>query len=309
MESTKNTNKNHLNRHSFWFCGKVIAELSEFWLEVDGMESELVKRRWDEAAKTWVKFVREGKDYYREYLNGPALKRMMGEVEGKRVLDIACGEGYFSRYFATVGAKVTGIDISNSLLSKAIEEEKRHPLGVKFFEADAANLRMLKSDSFDLAFCYMALMDIENYEGAISEASRILKRNGRFVAVIEHPCFVRHRVLDGKTVCDWKKRVSSGKTENWFGVYYWISDYFTRHSYASEWKHSRLRSSFVTTGFHRTLSDYVNAMTKYSLVITKFDEPQPLEQGVRLHSPMEKHYRIPHSILIEAIKTVSEMHS
>jgi len=272
------------------------------------MESELVKRRWDEAAKTWVKFVREGKDYYREYLNGPALKRMMGEVEGKRVLDIACGEGYFSRYFATVGAKVTGIDISSSLVNEAMEEEKRHPLGVKFFEADAANLSMLKSNSFDLAFCFMALMDIENYEGAISEASRILKMNGRFVAVTEHPCFVRYRVLNGKTVCDWKKkRIYKGKTEKWFDVYYWISDHFTRHSYASEWKHSRLQLSFVTTGFHRTLSDYVNTMTKRGLVITKFDEPQPLEQGVKLFSPTEKHYRIPHSILIEAVKTVSKM--
>jgi SAM-dependent methyltransferase len=271
------------------------------------MESGFVKRQWDEASKTWVKFVREGKDYYREYLNGPALKRMMGEVEGKKVVDIACGEGYFSRFFATVGAKVTGIDISSSLINEAVEEEKRRPLGVKYIEADAANLSMLESDSFDVAFCHMALMDIQNYERAISEASRILKTNGRFVAVIEHPCFVRHRVLDGKTVCDWKKRIGKGGTENWFGVYYWISDYFTRHSYASEWRHSRLQSSFVTTGFHRTLSDYVNAMTKSGLVVTKLDEPQPLEQGVKLHSPMEKHYRIPHSIIIKAVKTGSTL--
>ncbi|HVP26642.1 MAG TPA: class I SAM-dependent methyltransferase [Candidatus Bathyarchaeia archaeon] len=271
------------------------------------MKPDFVKRQWNEAAKSWVRFVREGKDYYREYLNGPALKQMMGEVEGKKVLDIACGEGYFSRFFAKAGAKVTGIDISDSLVNEAVEEEKKHPLGVKYFVADAANLSMLESGSFDFAFCFMALMDMQDYEGAVSEASRLLKMNGSFVAVIEHPCFVRHRVLNGKTVCDWKKRTGEGGSEKWFGVYYWISDYFTRHSYVSEWKHSRLQSSFVTTGFHRTLSDYVNAMTKSGLVITKFDEPQPLEQGVRLHSPMEKHYRIPHSIIIKAIKTLSSL--
>jgi ubiquinone/menaquinone biosynthesis C-methylase UbiE len=186
----------------------------------------------ERGAESWVRFVREGKDYYREYLNGPAFKRMMGKVKGKKVLDIACGEGYFSRLFATVGAKVTGIDISDSLVNEAVEEEKRHPLGVDYFVADAANLSMLESGSFGLAFCFMALMDIKNYEGAISEASRILKTNGRFVAVIEHPCFVRQRVLDGKTVCDWKKRTGERETEEY--VYYWISDYFTRHSYASE---------------------------------------------------------------------------
>jgi ubiquinone/menaquinone biosynthesis C-methylase UbiE len=269
------------------------------------MESESTKRQWDEAAKSWVKFVREGKNYYSEYLNGPALKRMMGDVKGKRVLDIGCGEGYFSRFFATVGAKVTGVDISGSLVNEAVEEEKRHPLGVEYFVADAANLNMLESDSFDLAFCYMALMDIQNYEGAISEASRVLKTGGRFVALIEHPCFEVSRALNGKMVCGWKKSVGKDGLEEY--MYYWISDYFTRHSYTSEWKHNRLTSSFVTTGFHRTLSDYVDAMTKGGLVITKFDEPQPLEQGVRLHSPMKKHYRIPHSIAIEAVKTVSSL--
>jgi hypothetical protein len=85
-------------------------------------------------------------------------------------------------------------------------------------------------------------------------------------------------------------------------VYFWIKDYNTRHSYTWEWKHDRLPSSFITTGFHRTLSDYVNAMTKNKLAITKFDEPQPLEQGVRLDPHMKKHHRIPHTIAVGAVK-------
>jgi ubiquinone/menaquinone biosynthesis C-methylase UbiE len=269
------------------------------------MDSEFIKRQWNEAAESWVRFVREGKNYYSKYLNGPALEKMIGRVEGKKLLDIGCGEGFFSRFFARAGAKVTSVDISDSLINEAVEEEERRPLGVKYFAADAANLGILESESFDIAFCYMALMDIQDYEGTISEVSRILKTQGKFVVLIEHPCFVRSRVLDGKIVCDWKKSVREDGSEEY--VHYWISDYFTRHSYNTEWKHNRLPSSFVTTGFHRTLSDYVNAMTKCGLVITKFDEPQPLQQGVRLHSPMKKHCRIPHSIAIEATKTVSSI--
>jgi ubiquinone/menaquinone biosynthesis C-methylase UbiE len=81
-----------------------------------------------------------------------------------------------------------------------VEEEERHPLGVKYFVADAANMNMLESESFDIAFCYMAMMDIQDYEGAISEASRVLKTGGRFVVLMEHPCFTLFRVLDGKAM-------------------------------------------------------------------------------------------------------------
>jgi len=261
---------------------------------------EVIRKQWNEATESWVKFVRSGKDYYREYLNGPALKRMIGNVEGKKVLDVGCGEGYFSRFFARAGAEVTGIDISEGLIKAAVEEEERHPLGVKYFVADAANLNMLNSESFDVVFCYMALMDIRDYEGAISEASRVLKTRGRFVVLIEHPCFTASRVLDGKVVSGWEKRIREDGSKKY--IYYWIDDYFRRHNYTIEWKHDRLPSSFVTTNFHRTLSDYVNALTKHGLAVTRLDEPQPMEEGVRVHPPMKKHYRVPQSIAIEATK-------
>jgi len=123
------------------------------------------------------------------------------------MLDIGCGEGYFSRFFAKEGAEVIGIDISDNLINAAREEEQKHPLGVKYFVADAAKLAMLDSKSFDVAFCYMALADIANYEGTIMEAARVLKRGGEFVVVIPHPCFT-WRFLEGKMISGWETRLS-----------------------------------------------------------------------------------------------------
>lgn len=257
------------------------------------------KKQWNEAAKSWVQFVRSGKNYYAEYLNGPALKRMIGHVGGQRVLDVGCGEGCFSRFFAKAGAEVTAIDFSDSLIKAASEEEERHPLGIKYFVADAANISVLASNSFDVAYSHMSLGDIADYEGALSEVSRILKRGGRFIAVMEHPCFTV-RFLDGKMVGGWETHVREDGSKDY--ICYKTEDYFRRHSYACEWKHDRLISSFVTTGFHRTLSDYVNTLNKNKLAVTRFEEPQPLEEGVRIHPPMGKHYRIPHSLVIEATK-------
>jgi SAM-dependent methyltransferase len=97
--------------------------IGAFMRKTQKVNSVEQKEQWDKAAKSWVEFVRSGKNYYAEYLSGPALKRMVGNVKGKRVLDIGCGEGYFLRFFAKAGAKVIGIDLSESLIKAAMEEE------------------------------------------------------------------------------------------------------------------------------------------------------------------------------------------
>ena len=75
-----------------------------------------VRDQWDIAVGSWVEFVRTGKDHYREHMNGPSLKRLISDANGKRMLDVACGEGYFSRYFARAGAEVVGVDFSEEMI-------------------------------------------------------------------------------------------------------------------------------------------------------------------------------------------------
>lgn len=95
-------------------------------------------------------------------MNGPAFIQMMGDVRGKHVLDVGCGEGYFSRVIADMGASVIGIDFSEPMIEAALEEERRKPLGVKYLTSNAADLMDLPSRTFDIAFCFMALMDIQD---------------------------------------------------------------------------------------------------------------------------------------------------
>jgi len=227
---------------------------------------------------------------------------MVGSVEHRNVLDIACGEGYFARLFAKSGAEVTAIDISEAMIEAAKKEEERDSLGIRYLVADAASLNMLESESFDISLCYMALMDIPDYEATIAEVSRLLKRGGRFIILIPHPCFGT-RVMDERMVAGWEERLREDGSEEY--LYCQVGDYFQRHSFAIEWRKSdRLPSSFVTTSFHRTLSDYVNALTKYGLAVTRLDEPQPIEEGVRVHPSLKKCYRVPESLVIEATKVV-----
>ena len=160
-------------------------------------------KEWDEAAESFSDFVREGKDYFQDALNNPPAFKLIGNVKGKRVLDLACGEGYNTRILAKKGAIVVGVDFSEKLIELARHLEIKERLGIVYYVADAANMEKIQSNDFDLVTCFMALQDIEHYKQAIFEVARVLKEKGRFIFSIPHPCFIGHVVKDGGSITDW----------------------------------------------------------------------------------------------------------
>jgi ubiquinone/menaquinone biosynthesis C-methylase UbiE len=87
------------------------------------------------------------------------------------------------------GAKVVSVDFSEKLIELAKQMENEKMLGIDYYVCDAADLREFSGDYFDGATCFMALMDIEGYEAAIHEVARVMKKEGRFIFLITHPCF------------------------------------------------------------------------------------------------------------------------
>jgi ubiquinone/menaquinone biosynthesis C-methylase UbiE len=127
-------------------------------------KKESIKKEWNDAAESWVDFVRKGKDYYRDELNNPATFKLIGDVKGRLVLDLACGEGYNTRILARKGAKTTGVDFSEKMIELAKREESKEKLRITYYVSDAADMKELSSSCFDLATCFMSLQDIERYK-------------------------------------------------------------------------------------------------------------------------------------------------
>jgi len=246
--------------------------------------------------------VRTGKDYSREYMNNPAMFRILGDIQGKKILDLGCGEGCNSRIMARKGASVVGIDFSKEMIYYAIQEEQRKPLGIDYHVLDATDLHIFNDRSFDIVTCFMALHDIEDYRGALKEVARVLKKRGRLVFVIPHPCF-EATFVKGKRINDWEYREGARDKSNKNALYYKVDHYFHTGKYTLPWEMDRLKRPFKATSFHRTLTDYSNALYDAGLMISGLDEPKPTKKGLkRFPGYFGRSFRVPSSIVIEAVK-------
>src|SRR5207249_10408024 len=93
------------------------------------------------------------------------------------------------------------------IVQRARGRESHEPLGIEYRVADAARLEFLGDGSFDLVACNMALRDMEDAGAAISEVGRVLRRGGRFVASLSHPCF--YEGLSSTWLIEWFFRSKS----------------------------------------------------------------------------------------------------
>jgi ubiquinone/menaquinone biosynthesis C-methylase UbiE len=95
--------------------------------------------------------------------------------EGTELLDVATGPGYVAAAAARRGATVTGIDFSAAMLDLA---RRRNP-ALRFREGDAEQLPF-DDAAFDALVMNFGLLHIARPERAVSEARRVLRRQGRF---------------------------------------------------------------------------------------------------------------------------------
>lgn len=171
---------------------------------------------------------------------------------GRATLEIGTGEGRFGRELVGAGHRVTGVEISPTLA--ALARKSYEVLG-----ADAAALPF-EDRSFDLVVAFMSLMDIDDVEGAVREAARVLERGRQFSAAIVHPI------------------LSAGDGEP-FTI---AGSYLEPHRYRGR----LIASGIEIEGWHRPLEAYSRAVEDAGLLIVELRELQ----GVRRpHLPISLH--------------------
>jgi ubiquinone/menaquinone biosynthesis C-methylase UbiE len=134
-----------------------------------------------------------GNDFHLRLVR-PAVERLLGEVAGSRVLDVACGNGIFARRLVELGARVIATDVSRPMLEHARRRSAAQAGSIDYRLCDATDaeaLLALAEEAFDAVVCNMALMDMPEITPLASAMPRLLAPGGRFVFSITHPCFNR----------------------------------------------------------------------------------------------------------------------
>lgn len=259
--------------------------------QVDIPSEEQVSQAWDRIADKWVDRYNEHGDMNREFIIDPVIFRLIGSIKDLSVLDAGCGGGYLSRLLAKKSARVVGIDISKRFIEIARQKEKQDPLGITYQVASLSDLSALQNESFDLIVSNIVLADVRDLDKAIEELGRVLRAGGRFVFSTMHPCF------SSSPVHGWVRVPrDSDRLEDW--VYWKVDRYFDRS--VETW---RFYDWPVSYGFHRPMSDYMNALIKNGFVITDFEEPIPAKKDVKEHfRELADGLRIPWFLVIGAQK-------
>ena len=196
---------------------------------------------YDEMGDGYRQHAQDG--VYNAHYDRPAVLEVLGPVAGLRVLDAACGHGFYAEALLEAGADVVAFDASRAMVGLARErlagraQVDRAVLGTSLPYDDGA---------FDLAVCALAVHYVADRAAAFRELHRVLRPGGALVVSTQHP------------TTDWLRKGGS---------------YFDRTLETDTWD--------VPAGpqqvrwWREPLSDLCAAATGSGLLIERLVEPRP----------------------------------
>lgn len=141
---------------------------------------------------------------YHRHCQDPVIFQALGDVRDRSLLDLACGDGFYTRRFRTeCGATpVLGVDLSPKQIERAQQIERDQPLGIEYRVGDVTELELDRR--FDVVTAIHLLHYLENtakIESALRRIAGLLNDHGRFVTMIANPEFDldQHDASDSKT--------------------------------------------------------------------------------------------------------------
>ena len=189
--------------------------------------------------------------------------KILGNIRGKRVLELGCGAGQNSVALSRAGAIVTAVDFAEAQLEKGRLLAFKNDMNIEFIAGDISDLSQFKKNGFDIAFSACSISFIKNIEKTFSEIHRVVKPDGRLILSDMHPL---QYILD---------EIEGGVTFNHRFPYKpitmrWSWDFEARNG------HKSLSAGFKH--YVRSLSYFHNALVDAGFAVSRILEPKSTRQ-------------------------------
>jgi len=213
----------------------------------------------------------------------PALRAMLPDPAGPRVVDLGCGFGWFCRWARqNPDATVLGLDISENMLARA-RAETADP-AIVYRRADLEHLD-LPPASFDLAYSSLALHYIRDLSALFAVLREAIVPGGHLVFSVEHPIYT------APSHPGWTADADGHRT--------WPLDcYLLEGPRQTDW----LAKGVIKQ--HRTVASYLNALTAHGFIIGRIEEWGPDEAQIAAHPEWAIERHRPFFLLVAARRAV-----
>jgi len=260
--------------------------------ESEGPVGSAARDAWSRVAGKYVEHCRREVNW-NKMIEIPAMRRMLGDVAGKRTLEVGCGCAHYSIWLAQEGAEASGFDPAERLVDQAREDAAAAEVTVDLRVGGLELLAEYPAEHFDIVLFAMMLEYIDDLDAVFAGAARVLKPEGSVAISITHP--MRHfseriEMPDGRRL-----RVVRG--------------YLRRHVLEwTGWIMGNAEGEDVWCKSHcRPIEDYMSALVRAGFLIEALREPMAIDE---CHTLAPRIYQsntdCPQFLLIRVVKRGTE---
>ncbi|MDM2930330.1 class I SAM-dependent methyltransferase [Citrobacter sp. Cm046] len=211
----------------------------------------------------------------------PTIQTLLPPLQGKNILDLGCGYGWFCRYARNNhAASVVGLDISEKMLAKA--RSMTHGDGIVYQREDLETLT-LSPGSFDLVYSSLALHYLHNIERLLTTIYQSLTPGGMLVFSAEHPIYTAP--------------LTQGWIKDKTGQQSWpVNHYQQEGERISNWFAEGVKKQ------HRKLATWINALIAARFQIISLNEWGPSAEQIAANPALDEEKERPMIFLLSARK-------
>ncbi|MEH7505056.1 class I SAM-dependent methyltransferase [Neobacillus drentensis] len=209
----------------------------------------------------------------------PILLELIGDIEGKRVLDLGCGEAKFGIELLQKGCfSYDGVEGSENMVKEATKNLDGTKGKVHLSSMETWNFQ---KENYELVVSRLALHYLAELKDIFKGVHNSLTENGRFIFSVQHPVLLSSI----------KSAVSSPLRTDWI-----VDDYFTSGKRVEPWIDKNV------VKYHRTVEEYYQLLKQVGFKIDDLREGTPRPEEFRNESDYKRRRRIPLFLLFSCVK-------